>query len=97
MPRVHHIAALLFAVTAAAWAQQAPQKLDPLPEPPPPPQGMELDNEVEQQVTIGKKGEDTVEEFRPPRRPGQRSPRAQVGDQALVMPAPRFRASAPDA
>ena len=55
MPRVHHIAALLFAVTAAAWAQQAPQKLEPLPEPPPPPQGMELDNEVEQQVTIGKK------------------------------------------
>ena len=64
MPRVHHFAALLFAVTASAWAQQAPQKLEPLPEPPPPPQGMELDNEVEQQVTIGKKGEDTVEEFR---------------------------------
>ena len=56
-----------YASGVAAPAQQAPADgLAPeaLPEPPPPQQGMELDNEVEQQVTIGKKGEDTVEEFR---------------------------------
>ena len=68
MPRVkahvRNLAALLFAVTASAWAQQQPPKLEPLPEPPPPPPGMELDAEQEPQVTILKKGEDTVEEFR---------------------------------
>ncbi|MBS0357190.1 MAG: DUF2782 domain-containing protein [Proteobacteria bacterium] len=63
MPRVSHFATLLIAVTASAWAQQPP-KLEPLPEPPPPPPGMELDQEQEPQVTIVKKGEDTVEEYR---------------------------------
>lgn len=68
MPRVKahvkNLAALLFAVTVSAWAQQQPPKLEPLPEPPPPPPGMELDADQEPQVTIVKKGEDTVEEFR---------------------------------
>ena len=63
MPRVSHFATLLIAVTASAWAKQPP-KLEPLPEPPPPPPGMELDQEQEPQVTIVKKGEDTVEEYR---------------------------------
>ena len=64
MPRVKDIAALLLVVTASAWAQQPPPKLEPLPEPPPPPPGMELDSEIEPQVTIVRKGEDTVEEYR---------------------------------
>lgn len=63
MPRVPHFAALLLALSASAWAQQTP-KLEPLPEPPPPPPGMELDQAQEPQVTIIKKGEDTVEEYR---------------------------------
>lgn len=38
--------------------------LEPLPEPPPPPPGMELEPGAEPEVTIIKKGEDTVEEYR---------------------------------
>ncbi|MDD3352987.1 DUF2782 domain-containing protein [Zoogloea sp.] len=63
MPRALCTAALLIVLAVPAWAQQ-PQNLEPLPEPPPPPPGLELDQEVEPQVTITKKGEDTVEEFR---------------------------------
>ena len=65
MTRVAHSVASLAAlfVAAAAWAQQ-PQNLEPLPEPPPPPPGLELDPGLEPQVTITKKGEDTVEEYR---------------------------------
>lgn len=40
------------------------QKLQPLPEPPPPPPGMELDPALEPQVTIRKRDQETVEEFR---------------------------------
>ena len=40
------------------------QKLQPLPEPPPPPAGMELDPALEPQVTIRKRDQETVEEFR---------------------------------
>lgn len=57
-------AALCFAVSAAAWAQQPRPKLEPLPEPPPPPPGLELDVDQEPQVSIVKRGEDTVEEYR---------------------------------
>jgi len=56
------ILALLAALPVAA--QQAPVKLQPLPEPPPPPPGMQLDPELEPQVTIIRRGEDKVEEFR---------------------------------
>ena len=65
MSRVAHSVASLAAllIAASAWAQQ-PQKLEPLPEPPPPPPGLELDPGLEPQVTITKKGEDTVEEYR---------------------------------
>lgn len=59
MRRPLFIAALLVALPAAA--QQAP-KLEPLPEPPPPP-GM-IDSPTEPQVTITKRGADKVEEFR---------------------------------
>jgi hypothetical protein len=39
-------------------------KLQPIPEPPPPPPGLEPDAALEPQVTIQRRGSDTVEEFR---------------------------------
>jgi Protein of unknown function (DUF2782) len=56
------LAAALF-VAWSAFAQ-TPPKLEPLPEPPPPPPGYEPDPSLEPQVTIVKRGEDVVEEFR---------------------------------
>ncbi len=53
---------LLMAVAGPLAAQQPP-KLEPLPEPPPPPPGV-ADETFEPEVTILKRGEDTVEEFR---------------------------------
>ncbi len=51
-----------------AVAQNAPPQnkstAQPIPEPPPPPPGFELDPAAEPQVTIRKRGEDTVEEYR---------------------------------
>jgi hypothetical protein len=44
-------------------AQNAPLKLEPIPEPPPAPAGS-LNDSLEPQVTITKRGEDKVEEFR---------------------------------
>jgi hypothetical protein len=38
--------------------------LQPLPEPPPPPPGFELDPALEPQITIQRRGEQTVEEYR---------------------------------
>ncbi|MGZ8268848.1 MAG: DUF2782 domain-containing protein [Burkholderiales bacterium] len=38
--------------------------LQPIPEPPPPPPGLELDPALEPQVTIQRRGADTIEEFR---------------------------------
>lgn len=38
--------------------------LQPLPEPPAPPPGFDLDPALEPQVTIQKRGSDTIEEFR---------------------------------
>jgi hypothetical protein len=55
------IAALAAALSASA---QDPSKAQPIPEPPPPPPGFELDPGLEPQVTIRKRGEDTVEEYR---------------------------------
>lgn len=51
----------LFALNALA--QTPPPKLEPLPEPPPPPAGL-ADESLEPQVTITKRGEDKVEEYR---------------------------------
>ena len=57
--------ALLFGfVTLPAIAQSRPADLQPLPEPPPPPPGMLNDADLEPQVTIRKRGEDKVEEYR---------------------------------
>lgn len=39
-------------------------KLQPLPEPPPPPAGMELDPTLEPQVTIKRSAKETIEEYR---------------------------------
>ncbi len=46
-----------------AFAADIPKDLEPLPEAPPPPAGMEAEN-PEPEVTITKKGADTIEEYR---------------------------------
>ncbi len=56
------LAVFITALALPAAAQQPPA-LEPLPEAPPPPPLIEGD-EVEPEVTIVKKGEDTVEEYR---------------------------------
>lgn len=61
MRRSFLILAMLVALPAAA--QQPPAGLQPLPEPPPPPPGV-VDPALEPQVTIIKRGEDRVEEYR---------------------------------
>lgn len=61
------IAFLLIALTLPVYAEGAkplPKDLQPIPEPPPAPAGMELDPAFEPQVTIKKQGEETVEEYR---------------------------------
>ncbi len=55
--------ALFCACALPAAAQNRPPDLQPIPEPPPPPPGM-ADAELEPQVTIKKRGEDKVEEYR---------------------------------
>lgn len=51
------------AIAQTAPAQNSRSAAQPIPEPPPPP-GFELDPAAEPQVTIRKRGEDTVEEYR---------------------------------
>ncbi len=57
-------ASLLAAISLTATAQTRPADLQPLPEPPPPPPGMVDDPALAPQVTIKKRGEDNVEEYR---------------------------------
>jgi len=69
MRRPFSMLVLLFALLPLAGvglvaAQQPPAGLQPLPEPPPPPPGMALDPALEPQVTITKRGNDRVEEYR---------------------------------
>ena len=56
------------AIAQNAVAQNTPAQnksaAQPIPEPPLPPPGFELDPATEPQVTIRKRGEDTVEEYR---------------------------------
>jgi hypothetical protein len=59
----HLLPALLLSATFAAVAQTRPADLQPLPEAPPPPPGL-IDPALEPQVTIIKRGEEKVEEFR---------------------------------
>ena len=61
--RLRTLMLALLASPPIALAQQ-PSGLQPVPEPPPPPPGFSLDPALEPQVTIIKRGEDTVEEYR---------------------------------
>lgn len=60
--RILFPATLALLAASSAFGQQRPADLQPLPEVPPPPPM--VDNVPEPQVTIVKRGEDTVEEFR---------------------------------
>ena len=56
---------LLLALLAPLFALAADKPvLEPLPEPPPPPAGYEPDAASEPQVTIIKRGEESIEEYR---------------------------------
>ncbi|BAO31293.1 DUF2782 domain-containing protein [Sulfuritalea hydrogenivorans] len=59
---MRRLIALLLSTLALSVAAQTRPKLEPIPEPPPPPAG--LNEALEPQVTITKRGEDKVEEFR---------------------------------
>jgi len=61
--RPRHLLLALLLASAPVFAQNEPPKLEPLPEPPPPPEGVDADS-VEPQVTITKRGDDTMEEYR---------------------------------
>lgn len=54
----------LLLMSFSLFAAPPPPGLEPLPEPPPLPDGADSDPLIEPQVTITKKGEDTVEEYR---------------------------------
>ena len=56
------IVILFSALALNVAAQTQPPKLEPIPEPPPPPTS--LNEELEPQVTITRRGEDKVEEYR---------------------------------
>ena len=58
------LALLLLGVTLPAAPADRPSNLEPVPDPPAPPPGFELDPALEPQVTILKRGTDTVEEYR---------------------------------
>lgn len=58
------LAALLLTIALPVAAADRPGNLQPVPEPPPPPPGFDLDPALEPQVTIIKRGTDTVEEYR---------------------------------
>ena len=49
---------------ATAQTRERPPNLQPVPEPPPPPKGFELDSALEPQISTVKRGEETVEEYR---------------------------------
>src|SRR6266571_6072704 len=59
-------AVLAFGVALTAFAQKAPPppKLEPLPEAPPPPPEIANDPELEPQITIVRRENETVEEYR---------------------------------
>jgi hypothetical protein len=51
-------------ITLPALSQTRPPNLQPVPEPPPPPKGYELDSALEPEITVVKRGQETVEEYR---------------------------------
>ena len=58
------LAAFIFCTALPAAGADRPANLQPIPDPPPPPAGFEFDPAFEPQVTIIKRGTDTVEEYR---------------------------------
>lgn len=64
MRRALFLTLALIAITAHAADKGAPGGLAPLPEPPPPPAGMELNPALEPEVTITTRGDQKVEEYR---------------------------------
>ena len=58
------VAAIASVLPAAAQTRERPPNLQPVPEPPPPPKGFELDSALEPHVTTVRRGEETVEEYR---------------------------------
>jgi hypothetical protein len=58
------LAVLMLCAALPVMGADRPGNLQPIPDPPPPPPGFELDPALEPQVTIIKRGTDTVEEYR---------------------------------
>lgn len=58
------LAILLLSTSVSALAAERPANLQPAPDPGPPPPAIGLDPALEPQVTIIKRGSDTVEEYR---------------------------------
>ncbi len=58
------LVALLLSVALPVAAADHPGSLQPVPDPLPPPPGAGIDSALEPQVTIIKRGTDTVEEYR---------------------------------
>jgi len=63
MLRKRFLIPLALLASLPAFAATLPPDLEPLPEPPPAPEGYDSDSALEPQVTITKRGEDTVEEY----------------------------------
>jgi len=64
MSRIRILLLLALSAPLMTFAADAMPQLEPLPEPPPPPAGYEPDVANEPQVTIVKRGEDSIEEYR---------------------------------
>lgn len=64
MSRLRHVLFIVLCLPLLVVAADDLPQLEPLPEPPPPPPGYEPDPATEPQVTIIKRGEQTVEEYR---------------------------------
>ena len=60
---IHTLFAIALLVSGSAFAQATPPKLEPIPEPPPPPQGA-VDATEEPEITVSTRGEDKIEEYR---------------------------------
>ncbi len=58
------IATLLLSLALPLAAQMRPPHLEPIPEPPAPPKGYELDPSLEPEVTTFTRGADVIEELR---------------------------------
>lgn len=64
MSRIRTLIFLALCAPMLALAANTPPQLEPLPEPPAAPEGYEPDTASEPQVTIIKRGEDSIEEYR---------------------------------